>query len=144
MASENLRDLVERGAAKHGRSAREVWCWAFDAILGDELAAELPRHHRFNTPEIERKHWLNLLASTRDATARGTDPSMCGWTPQVTLDPQQFEEWLSRRSSEGGTPRGPRGPRSRRPEMLAAYQALKANGVDFMSWTPDLGPLAKV
>ena len=92
---ERLLDLVEQGAATYQLAPRTLWRWVFDAMLGDELDVLIPHDARFNTQEIEETHWRRLFASTRDSLNwRGEDMWRCGWTRLVTLDPDQFDEWL--------------------------------------------------
>jgi hypothetical protein len=143
MAKEGLRNLIESGAAAHRRAPREVWSWAFDAILGVELDAEFPPDARFNTPEIETENWRRLLTSTRESVRGGFDPSFCGWTQNLKLDPDKFNDWLARRCREAPAGRGIPGPVSAQDKMREALEALRAEGEQFTSIKAAYGAVLK-
>jgi len=129
---ESLRDLVEKGAARHLLATRIVWRWAFDAILKDELDATILCEPRYNSPAIEDAHWRKLFAETRDGTYRNGDPSLNSWTRDVMLDPDQFENGLRRakRALDGHKQRKP-GPNSRQAQMREALHKLYSDGKHF-------------
>lgn len=134
LTTDNLRNLVERGAATHRLAPRDVWCWAFDAMLEGELDYEYAPDPCYNTPEIERDRWRGLFEGTRLVTAIGpTDPSRFGWTMNLSLVSDQFEKWLEKRSRGATAAPVRRGPKSRAAEMCEAYKALRAEGHDFPS-----------
>jgi hypothetical protein len=131
-AMESLRDLVEKGAARHRLTTRTVWQWAFDAILRDELDATIQRNPRYNSPAIEDAHWRKLFADTRDGTYRNGDPSVNSWTRDVMLDPDRFEKGLRRakRALNGNKQRKP-GPNSRQAQMRETFLKLSSEDTPF-------------
>jgi hypothetical protein len=123
-----LCDLIKTRSAQNGLTQRQLWGWAFTAILSSELIPEFPVGFSLDT-EFDhggrRLTWRRVIASALPALGRqSANPSDWSWTTAFAFSPTSFDRWLKTALKNHRIPAHPKRHAGAKPttrEQLAAF-----------------------